>query len=276
MTLNESLLHLKLRHPNICINPGFLAQLYIFANKSSCFIQYYTLSTFQQTTDHPSINTESNDDEKIYCCHCSHLLASSSDLENLIENEEKIQEFIQENVDPFWANYYSVHRKTSNSITTLSSNNHIILPPYDWIHAQITHSSTTTSSSNTKKSQKQSHTNKRKRTEIFTSLKCPNCSSSIGSYQLKSSEGGGILFAGGYVVCDVFLLNPELIRKIKTMNNKDYDNKNQFVENNVEDRVELNDSNNTGISNDNNDNINLNGIGNEKNCEEENKETNKS
>ena len=178
MNLEDSLRYLKSIHSNICINPGFLAQLYIYTNKGTCLIQYSLLirqglieSSQQQQQQQNllfplfSLDSEScqsnnnniensenseneNNIEQIKCKNCHYILAISNHLEDLLSNELKIQEFIKEFIDVFWSNYFSNYIKTSNLISLLlHDSNILILPPYNWIQTQINQSISPSSSS---------------------------------------------------------------------------------------------------------------------------------
>ena len=139
MSLATSLEILKNRHSNICINPGFLGQLYLYS-EASCTVEHHILtSTGARLARYPGFDHGqcSSVDKEIpmLCRHCG--LRLSSDAYVLPSSPDYVQQmesFIGRYVDGFWKGYTPLHPPTAQMDT---QHPYYVVQPAAWMLAQV-------------------------------------------------------------------------------------------------------------------------------------------
>ena len=158
-TLDDSLSLLSRKHPGICINPGFLAQLYLFGNKAR-FLAEYRLAKFafskysinSTVVEHVNLIYGS----KTYCClNCNITLLNEDEALTLSDASK----FVNEHVDDFWKGYTSTLFSTRN----VPNDDSIFVGPVPWI---------------SKSTSKAFMDPEQRRGDIH----CPNCFVSVGCW----------------------------------------------------------------------------------------------
>ena len=196
MEFEIALNHMKLCHPNICINPGFLTQLKIFSDKRKYSLQYEMILNQFPVKNILRIESNPRDQLMIECRDCRRKLVHLDDIIDLRHEEETLKGSIISFVDPFWSNYHSLHSSLSQPCNLPV--NFVVCRPSQWMidEGQITR---------IEKKEKQQNKKRRKDLLPCQSLHCPGCRKVIGRYRHK--DDGGILVAGGYVLTHLYCLD---------------------------------------------------------------------
>jgi hypothetical protein len=149
ISLDESILLLKEKHPTISINPGFLSQLHLYANRSQFPAEYslgllasqhnnilpYLIS--QSRLDNNNINNIDDDDiskSYIICKRCRQILCSN---DHILSNERNSKQFIDDNIDEFWRTYRPIRSKKKQHNQVDVSQGCYIISPTTWICNQM-------------------------------------------------------------------------------------------------------------------------------------------
>lgn len=197
MSFNNALDYLKLRHPSICINPGFLTQLYLFCYKSMYLIQYHlTLSCTQDTLSESNLLSL---DETIKCKDCLYPLIGQNSCINLSAEEEILRASVKPYIDPFWENYYSLY--SSQSRSEFLPSNLLVIQPTNWMVEQSQRLGPNAT--------RRKGTKRKMEALPLHNLLCRNCRGIIGKYRLK--DDGGILITGGYLLSHLFCLDKNCV-----------------------------------------------------------------
>jgi hypothetical protein len=196
MEFEAALNEIKLCHPNICINPGFLAQLYILTHKKNYSLQYeMILDRYCENSD-PQLSCCGSSQQMIECSDCLMKLVGLHDIIDLRQEDETLKGSIMSFVDPFWINYHSLHSPLSRPCNLPS--NYLVCRPPQWMINEAQ-----TARTRTKEKQK----NKKRRKDLLPCqpLHCPGCTKVIGGY--RHQDDGGILVAGGYVLSHLYCID---------------------------------------------------------------------
>jgi hypothetical protein len=191
MSFEEALTRLKACHPNICINPGFLAQLFLHTFRATYSVQYHFIHP--HTSQGLSVNTE-----MVQCRDCLQPVVSLEDVIELDKEETLIQEAIELFIDPFWKDYHSLYSPFS-SPNSLPSNL-LVVRPVQWM---IDETRSTTRGPNQEKKKR------RKENLPLNDLHCCGCNAVIGKY--RSKEEGGIRVVGGYLLSELYCIDRETV-----------------------------------------------------------------
>ena len=218
--LEKSLILLKLKHSNICINCGFLNQLNLLnqTNYYCIIIRLLIHSNFINKTKYILNNINNNNNiiklnelnlfinnifkyplsilsiknpyKKYYCKKCNILLFDSF---NIINNNNNIninyQLLLDTYLDGFWINYPKLSQKNNNKITlneilNEKYNNYFLIEHTEWITQQINENNN------------------------YFALKCPNNNCCI---EIGNINRNGLLICDNYVSIDAIYINKLLI-----------------------------------------------------------------
>jgi hypothetical protein len=189
MSFDEALTHLKSCHPNICINPGFLAQLFLHTFRATYSVQYHLINPHASREMRPRT-------DMIQCKDCLRPLVCLEDAIDLSQEEGQIQEAIKLFIDPFWQDYHSLYSSLSTPHNL--SSDLLVVRPSEWM---INEAQSTPHRQATKPDKKK----RRKEMLSLNDLHCCGCKSVIGRY--RSKEEGGIRLAGGYLLGQLYCID---------------------------------------------------------------------
>lgn len=206
MTLEIALKTLRDSHPNICINPGFLGQLYALVNDAYVAEYRIIMSTGSRlaTRDRnkiPSVGDMTLINSFITCRKCSRSLSKSECiLCNDSERSHNLKSFVDSNVDGFWRGYMPLHPHSDHRWSETTDSFHIVSPE-NWMEIQMDscrRRGGTTSDGNPGES---SLSSMDVSTTTAGDLTCPGCDALCGFWKVTC-----ISLCAGYLLCDVFAL----------------------------------------------------------------------
>jgi hypothetical protein len=175
MMLNEALAHIRSARNSICINPGFLSQLHLIANKIKYHVEFELMTQI-------SLDSECISIPALKCKNCFQVLLFIDDI--LIQREQA--DFLEANSDLFWKSYRSYYPK---DIMCLNDNRFIFFSKSALIKNHIEQFD------DPKKL-------KRKRDESDAlSIRCYNCKRCCGF-----SKKNGLRICNDYILTDAFVL----------------------------------------------------------------------
>jgi hypothetical protein len=201
MEFETALNQMKRCHPNICINPGFLAQLNIFTHKIKYSLQYeMILNNSSEKNRNHFHSHDCAQEQMVECSDCLSKLLCLDDIIDLHQEDEAIKDSIQPFVDPFWKNYHSLYSSLSQPCNLPS--NFLVCRPSQWM---INEAQPAQVRIETKEKKKPNKKKRKKDLLPCQPLHCPGCMKVIGGYRLK--DEGGILVAGGYILSHLYCLD---------------------------------------------------------------------
>ena len=169
-------------HPTTSINPGFLSQLHLYANRriypaeyDLLHFQYYRYRDEMSNSQHVPFG------RKIKCKKCGYVLCLTSEVVTQRDSECILKKFL----DSFWSGYSSQH-SSAKTISKLSKD-FVLISPCRWSDAMIIRSIA--------------------EDKCEAPLSCPQCVSEVGGWRRK-----GLLVCDDYVSVDLFGLLKANIR----------------------------------------------------------------
>lgn len=209
--LNEAVKQIKEVHGNICINPGFLAQLYFIstARQDSAayrlMLDYYRpymaqarrkiiywreKTCFKVSHPTPCIITADNPSHYILCKKCKSSLGVSK--ANIMELCWDARTFVDTEVDAYWRDYWvgrmsSQYGKSSKRPVVLPHKQFIALYPVEWM-----------------RDQRRALSNSSEKCELV----CPSCRALVGGW----TENGVDICLGSCLSVDLYYFDKSLVR----------------------------------------------------------------
>ena len=191
-SLQDSINVLKSVRPCICINPGFLSQLYLLSKKFQYDIEYF-LSIFNETFPDDMFVCGLSVSKYMYCCNsCDNSLVTDSEILTQFLDANL---FLEGNIDEFWRNYIPIHYKKDTIVKKIPIPGYHVVGPLPWIVKSIKKQISLTNETLPENGL----------------LHCPHCNNFCGSWYKR-----GILLCNHFLCCYLFSLNKNnLIRKKK-------------------------------------------------------------
>jgi hypothetical protein len=235
-TIDSSIALLSERNPSLCINPGFLSQLYFIASRADYgdSLELALLrgpsvatSTVLVGSKRKESKTSDPDDSegsgKLVCKQCRYQLAS---LDAIISRSYDVAPFVTKHIDGFWKGYQPVRPKASGPLTRLPIKGTWAVFPSDWMLDAISSSRPT----NQSLSGGCGLDNKGTGTVVMNvsvdidkeaeearptacPLRCPGCGSEVGAFAPRQLD-----LIGVYNPCDLYTLAEAAVRRVRTRN----------------------------------------------------------
>ena len=187
LSLQSALDLLAEKRSSICINPGFLSQLHLLANRLDYWPEYSLLaSPCTQATDGKRDNVLHIGD--VLCSSCMRKLVSKEDIVQHRENDE----YMRSRMDPFWVGYKSPHPENTYLLSDIQRDN-IVIRKVDIFLLQILKGCIKYRANIGKK---------RKRESQQSPLLCPHCRHDCGYFAPSS-----VWLCNNYVLGDLLVLS---------------------------------------------------------------------
>lgn len=188
-SLENAIEQLKLCHPNICINPGFLSQLYIYAHPKYTAECEVVICTAMRLAHGQIIIPARNEPHEpqltgfAKCRFCNEILSDGFNfLKSFSENADDVKIFLGTYVDGFWKGYMPMH---TYSPLVHSSDRFYLLQPLMWMRTQI------------EDFMLKGEEQPREEFDLF----CPGCKRPCGCWKFDA-----FCLCSGFVVCDAYVL----------------------------------------------------------------------
>lgn len=184
MNLEEAMTYVKNKHNAICVNPGFLSQLHLYAFRNQYSAEYsLLLSHHDQYGLHRGISEYECplSNRRIKCKHCGNTLCMSSDI--IMKRDSTT--FISRYTDNFWKGFTNI--RSFSTALSMNSNEFVYIFPPKWLNEMMS------TFINENKSE--------------FSIICPNCTSEVGLWRRN-----GLLVCDDFVAVDMFGLLKSNIR----------------------------------------------------------------
>jgi hypothetical protein len=194
----------KIKKPDICINPGFLCQLYTLSIQSaeSPLIQLIEMSETKSISQY----SQNSCDINFYCRVCKNHLYSSNDMVHTINYSEMLIKYL----DRFWIDYKPYHAGTFVHLDKFSNHEYTIIGPVCHFLEQVkAHNIDQLSLEQSKASESQKIKDSfagRHMGEI--DLYCPVCQMICGYYKPNY-----LLVCHGFIVVDLFVIRKDSVKK---------------------------------------------------------------
>jgi hypothetical protein len=199
-SLIDAIMELKLRHPNICINPGFLSQLYVYTDPKysvECEIVKSTAIRLASGTIAIPLADEEIKAQLVgdaSCRHCKAFLSHGFKfITSYSENSDCMKIFLDTHVDGFWKGYLPLH---TPSPLGHELDSQYFLQPSAWMIRQVE------SAVQTGAEEGGDNCGWRRCVPVEGGdLVCPGCKRTCGYWKFNA-----ISLCSGYVVCDAYAL----------------------------------------------------------------------
>jgi hypothetical protein len=238
-TLDSSIALLSERHPSLCINPGFLSQLFFIASRADYgdSLELALLRGSSATTSTVLVGSKrkegktSDPDDSVgsgglVCKQCRYQLAS---LDAIMSRSYDVAPFVTKHLDGFWKGYQPVRPKASGPLTRLPIKGTWAVFPSDWVLDTICCRPADQSRSNGSGSSS-GLDNKGTGTVVMNvsldidkeaeesrptacPLLCPGCRSEVGAFAPRQLD-----LIGVYNPCDLYTLAEAAVRRVRTRN----------------------------------------------------------
>ena len=212
----ESLTLLKDSRPSLCINPGFLCQLYYISLhlKSAPSLRLLGLDL----SGLPNVVDEGFDDEgtgnetiefesssytnRIVCnnIRCKTVLASSDEI---IPKDIDCGHLLDTHLDSFWKGYVPIHPGLPKKwISRLPLDGHVAVAPSSWMIKQVESDGVGAKRKRAESSSSAQSSSSQSSTSTWRPLSCPCCRSEVGWYKRR-----GLGLCNNFLVVDLFALS---------------------------------------------------------------------
>lgn len=227
-SLESSIALVTKNNPSICINPGFLAQLY-FLSSSPCIEASLELALLRSTwSSDPSQSTGSKrklastslDCTEIgagtlVCRSCRHPLTS---LDAVLTQSLDPSAVVKQHVDGFWRGYQPARSKALGPLTRLPIKGSWAVYPSEWMveqsHPPLTVPETSARSGDSSGAVMNASVDIDKETTrsrvVETKLLCLGCGAEVGDFAPRQLDLIGI-----YNPCDLYTLSEVAVRRVK-------------------------------------------------------------
>ncbi len=194
MELNTAIDCVGSAHSGICINPGFLQQLYFAAHFDANSPEYRLLSAF--ANDKSTLLSEETDqmsEKCVLCKACGRLLCRDS--ERIVSTVDSAA-FVATHLDSFWKGYRPLPSSSGGAtvVTALPLHGHLVVGPQNWVANQISTSRFQCAANRTANS-------------VELTLRCPQCEAECGVWRHK-----GLNLIGEHNLCDLIALQKSAVR----------------------------------------------------------------
>ena len=182
MSLEEALNLMMQVHPTTCINPGFLSQLHLFANRRIFPAEYSLLtSQYNRHRGETAKFQYKSSGRRIKCRNCGYTLCLTSEVVTRRDSLSVTRQF----QDSFWKGYSPQHPEPKP--LSFLSNEYVFISPPRWTDEMIVQLVAAN--------------------EYQAPLVCPKCTSEVGIWRRK-----GLLVCDDCVAVDLFGLSHRSIR----------------------------------------------------------------
>lgn len=195
LRLESALVTMKELHPSMCINPGFLCQLYFVQNTCHLSPEFRLaggiINNCSQSKQLGGSNNvgEYNDEKIVLCKSCNSPLCSSGD--RLLSKSVDCTAILDQYLDDFWRGYRPLLTSSSGRNNNVSKlplpQSQIAICGQRWIDEQIRLSVASGTDHGV--------------------LKCYHCDTECGEWRIKALNLLGI-----YNLCDLFVLHKNAIK----------------------------------------------------------------
>lgn len=231
MALDVAMTLMKFKNPSVCINPGFLAQLYFIshAQTDSLEVKFFQINdqalkqntsevgessigtkrTLKECVDTIDPLSQSHDsmESTVICRKCRSVLAPCSEV---LPQSTDPTTFIREHEDGFWRGYKPNRAKSLPPAVNLPEKGLIVVYPQRWMVEQVQRHEDACGTGDkftVRPAADPAHPSQLALDKKTCTLLCSTCDCPVGYWRAKSLNLMGI-----YNLCELFALQTDFVR----------------------------------------------------------------